>query len=924
MKVNTQTRELTDTNLNQLSWSDRPNIVYGTDGVLELDLAKSDGTPLVCAETDTWEMYADTDYIHTADSGTLAADYSGAVMQIQVSGLSEEPLPEGFLMLENSAGETDRVQYSAFSETGGVYTFTVDDTLNYSYLANDDCGIEDQLVLYADNDAFNNSADRSDVDVTTGKICVRYDSTTYGHLYKVLNKNTKIHVEIWRYQAGQTRPEKLLQDDIYASPSVAINEGAPAANNPEYLNAAQVNALLKAGYELQFSIDGSTLWHDTQATEDLYWRYRYPGGVWSDGIAMVIGPKGDAAPAMQIQYSADNADWHSVFAEGDYFIRFSVDAGNSWSSGVQFVGIDGGGSENIITKSITDADLDANGEKVFTWSALAITAAPIMVMLDNDGNDIECPILTNSTAENITINLQAIRDDNGGTLPGTYTLVIYAPADGEGFAQSITDANLDGNKQYIVTWSTLQITGFTVTQVNDNTGLKASIPIQWDTANEQITLDFSAACTANGGTLPGTFLFLGGRSGEYVDVSGKADKDFSSYTEKVALVDADAAVLNDSEDSGSVKRFSLLNLWNFIKGKADAAYSAIVHTHAISDVTDLQTSLDGKQDSLGFTPEDSANKGAVNGYASLGADGKVPSAQLPSISSGKLIVEDSGYGLDNGSTYRGTIGTKSVSLEYSDTIGTFGACGNYSFVGGGYLCAALTNYSFVGGGSGNIIYSNNLPQQYNTICGGYNNKISSANGYDAGTSFIGGGSGNSIDDKCNGTVITGGVGNSAIEDTDNATIPGGFYAKVSKYGEFAIGSGRFSATGDCQRGNAQARVATSAADQTELFLDGTSIRFTLSDGDAYSCRVTVLGKQADGSCGTAVYQVLIKNEGGTTSLTGTLQTIVTWLGDTNIGSPTWAIEADDTNDALSIKITPANTTATRWTALIEYVKINYY
>jgi hypothetical protein len=184
----------------------------------------------------------------------------------------------------------------------------------------------------------------------------------------------------------------------------------------------------------------------------------------------------------------------------------------------------GGGSENIITKSITDADLDANGEKVFTWSALAITAAPIMVMLDNDGNDIECPILTNSTAENITINLQAIRDDNGGTLPGTYTLVIYAPADGEGFAQSITDADLDGNKQYIVTWSTLQITGFTVTQVNDNTGLKASIPLQWDTANEQITLDFSAACSANGGTLPGTFLFLGGRSGEYVDVSGKADK----------------------------------------------------------------------------------------------------------------------------------------------------------------------------------------------------------------------------------------------------------------------------------------------------------------------------------------------------------------------------------------------------------------
>lgn len=33
---------------------------------------------------------------------------------------------------------------------------------------------------------------------------------------------------------------------------------------------------------------------------------------------------------------------------------------------------------------------------------------------------------------------------------------------------------------------------------------------------------------------------------------------------------------------------------------------------------------------LGYTPENSANKGQANGYASLGSDGKVPSGQLPS------------------------------------------------------------------------------------------------------------------------------------------------------------------------------------------------------------------------------------------------------------------------------------------------------
>lgn len=38
-------------------------------------------------------------------------------------------------------------------------------------------------------------------------------------------------------------------------------------------------------------------------------------------------------------------------------------------------------------------------------------------------------------------------------------------------------------------------------------------------------------------------------------------------------------------------------------------------------------------ESLGYTPEDSANKGQANGYASLDGSGKVPSAQLPSGSS---------------------------------------------------------------------------------------------------------------------------------------------------------------------------------------------------------------------------------------------------------------------------------------------------
>jgi hypothetical protein len=49
----------------------------------------------------------------------------------------------------------------------------------------------------------------------------------------------------------------------------------------------------------------------------------------------------------------------------------------------------------------------------------------------------------------------------------------------------------------------------------------------------------------------------------------------------------------------------------------------------IPDIGGLQSTLDGKQAALGFTPEDAANRGLANGYASLDAGGKVPTGQIP-------------------------------------------------------------------------------------------------------------------------------------------------------------------------------------------------------------------------------------------------------------------------------------------------------
>ena len=56
---------------------------------------------------------------------------------------------------------------------------------------------------------------------------------------------------------------------------------------------------------------------------------------------------------------------------------------------------------------------------------------------------------------------------------------------------------------------------------------------------------------------------------------------------------------------------------------------ATTSTNGFLSSTDWNT-FNNKQDALGFTPENTANKGAINGYASLDGAGKVPSTQLPS------------------------------------------------------------------------------------------------------------------------------------------------------------------------------------------------------------------------------------------------------------------------------------------------------
>lgn len=54
-----------------------------------------------------------------------------------------------------------------------------------------------------------------------------------------------------------------------------------------------------------------------------------------------------------------------------------------------------------------------------------------------------------------------------------------------------------------------------------------------------------------------------------------------------------------------------------------------VKTSILAAINELVSSLGAKQNALGFTPENAANKGSAGGYCPLDAGAKVPAANLP-------------------------------------------------------------------------------------------------------------------------------------------------------------------------------------------------------------------------------------------------------------------------------------------------------
>lgn len=164
-----------------------------------------------------------------------------------------------------------------------------------------------------------------------------------------------------------------------------------------------------------------------------------------------------------------------------------------------------------------------------------------------------------------------------------------------------------------------------------------------------------------------------------------------------------------------------------------------------------------------------------------------------------------------------------------------------------------------------------------------------------------------------------GIGSNVLAQAIYATAIGNSSA-ATRYGVLAHANGTFVFNGGAQyiRGILRGITTTNAA--VELFLNGSTERYTIPAGLVSSMLINITGAKSDGSAvAHYVRQYSIKNVAGTTSQVYAPVTV----GTDNAAGTSIAVSANDTNDALKIEATGVLNETWRWIAVIECAEIAY-
>ena len=229
---------------------DKPRLYADEKVVWALNCYQRTLAPTAFAESDTWELWADIDYDHSLYEGTLQSALTTAAATTSiVINYTEAPAANtigdtGALLLRDDNGNRERVAYTAVTgEATTQATYTINSvTLANPYEAGDYAANEDPLMVGSADSAFNVAGDWANLSVVNGRISVQVDCTAWEFHKKVQayyeSNPSATEVPIWvqinKYASGLSTPSVILQDRIYAKPSVRDIESAAAVSTQNW------------------------------------------------------------------------------------------------------------------------------------------------------------------------------------------------------------------------------------------------------------------------------------------------------------------------------------------------------------------------------------------------------------------------------------------------------------------------------------------------------------------------------------------------------------------------------------------------------------------------------------------------------------------------------------------------------------------
>lgn len=155
-----------------------------------------------------------------------------------------------------------------------------------------------------------------------------------------------------------------------------------------------------------------------------------------------------------------------------------------------------------------------------------------------------------------------------------------------------------------------------------------------------------------------------------------------------------------------------------------------------------------------------------------------------------------------------------------------------------------------------------------------------------------------------------------------AAFAGGWYAVANRSSQRSFAGGRFATSGDAQTSELYARNITTNATQTELFLDGSTLRIVLPNDTTWMFEVFIVARRTDADNESAAYSIIgcidRNTNAASTALVGTPTTTV--IAEDNAA---WNVEAvaDTTNGSLSVRVTGEASKTIRWFSFIRLVEV---